>query len=132
MSVRLYITIMLIATLLSWASWLLILFMVAPAEAGLLGFIFFYISLFLGLLGTVALIGLLIRHMKTRNKFIVEKVIISFRQGTWLSLLIVTSLLLQSHRLLTWWNITLLVLIAAFLEFFFISAHANREHRKYI
>lgn len=132
MSIRQYVTIMLIATLLSWASWLLILFMVAPSEAGLLGFIFFYISLFLGLLGTVALVGLLIRHMKTRNKFIVEKVIISFRQATWLALLIVVSLLLQSYRLLTWWNIALILLIASFLEFFFMSARANREHRKYI
>ena len=95
-------------------------------------FIFFYVSLFLGLLGAVALIGLLVRHMKTRNKFIVEKVIISFRQGTWLALLIVATLLLQSYHILTWWNVILLVLIASFLEFFFMSAHANREHRKYI
>jgi hypothetical protein len=123
---------MLIATLLSWAAWLLILFMVTPGEAGLVGFIFFYASLFLGLLGTTALIGLLIRHMRTRNKFIVEKVITSFRQGTWLALLIVVALVLQSQKLLTWWNALLVVLIVSFLEFFFMSAHANREHRKYI
>lgn len=123
---------MFIATLLSWTAWLLVLFMVSPSEAGLLGFTFFYSSLFLGLLGTVALIGLLIRHIKTRNKFIVEKVIISFRQATWIALLIVVALMLQSFRLLTWWNALLVVLIVSFLEFFFMSAHASREHRKYI
>lgn len=132
MTVRLYVTIMLIATLLSWAAWLLILFMVAPDEAGMLGFVFFYASLFLGLLGTVALVGLLIRHVKTRNKFIVEKVIISFRQATWIALLIVAALVLQSFRLLTWWNAVLVVLIVSFLEFFFMSAHASREYRRYI
>jgi len=132
MSIKLYITIMLVATLLSWIAWLLILFLVSPTEAGSLGFTFFYVSLFLGLLGTLALVGLLVRHMRTRKKFIVEKVIVSFRQALWLAGLIVVALFLQSQSILTWWNALLLVLIASFLEFFFISAHASREHRKYI
>jgi len=132
MSIRLYIAIMLVATLLSWAAWLLILFLVSPAEAGSLGFSFFYVSLFLGLLGTLALIGLLVRHMHTRKKFIVEKVLVSFRQAMWLSGLIVVALFLQSQSILTWWNALLLVLIVSFLEFFFMSARANREHRRYI
>ncbi len=132
MTVKLYATIMLIATLVSWSSWFLVLIMVSPKNAGALGFTLFYSSLFLGVMGTFSLIGLLIRHIRAKNRFIVEKVIDSFRQAFWFSSLVVTALLLQSKNQLTWWNALLLVLIVATLEFFFISATRGREHRKYI
>ena len=132
MSVKWYIIVMLAATVMSWVAWLLVIFLISPKDAGTLGFSLFYASLFLALLGSFSLFGLLARHMRRKKKFIVEKVLISFRQGMWLAVIVVGALLLQSRDLLTWWNGLLLLLIVTVLEFFFISASTNREHRKYI
>lgn len=132
MTVKVYTTIMLVGTLMSWAAWLLVLFLVSPRNAGTVGFILFYTSFFLGSMGTAAMIGLFVRHVRVKNRFVVEKVIDSFRQAFWFALLLVISLVLQSHGQLTWWNALLVVLIVATLEFFFISATRGREHRKYI
>ena len=132
MTVKLYTTIMLVATLMSWGAWLLVLFLVSPRDAGTLGFTLFYVSLFLGIMGTLSMIGLLVRHIRVKHRFIVEKVIDSFRQAFWFAGLVITALGLQSHGQLTWWNALLLILIVASLEFFFISATRGREHRKYI
>ena len=132
MSGKLYVTIVTLATLLSWAAWLLVLFLTIPGDGGNIGLILFYSSLFLSLLCTMALVGLLTRHVKARKKLIVEKVIVSFRQAFWLAALVVAALFLQSQQVLTWWNALLLVLIVTVLEFFFMSAATSREHRKYI
>ncbi len=131
MTVRLYTTTMLVATLMSWGAWFLVLFLVAPRDAGMLGMFLFYISLFLGIMGTLSIVGLFVRHMRAKNRFVVEKVIDSFRQAFWFACLVIVSLILQSKGQLTWWNALLLVLIVAVLEFFFISATRGREHRKY-
>ena len=132
MSVKWYIIIMLIATLMSWIAWMLVIFLINPKDAGTLGFGLFYASLFLALLGIFSMVGLFIRHLHKKKKFIVEKVLVSFRQGMWFAIIVVGALMLQSKDLLTWWNGVLLVLIVTVLEFFFISASTNREHRKYI
>lgn len=133
-----YVAAMLIGTVLSWAAWVLILFRVNPDTAGTIGFILFYASLLLSLLGTFALLGLVFRHMRVRRKFLVEKVVTSFRQGLWFGVVIIAALILQSQQLLSWWNLLLVILIITILEFFFLSAlpHVHYEDqpggKKYI
>ena len=122
MTFRGYIIAMLIGTLLSWAAWALILWRINPDAAGTVGFILFYTSLLLSLLGTFALLGLVFRHLRVRQKFLVEKVVTSFRQGLWFGVVIIAALILQSKGLLTWINVALVVGIVTIMEFFFLSA----------
>jgi len=107
--------------LISWLGWVLVINFIDPTSAGLIGFIFFYLSLFLALTGTITIIGLLIRMRITKEEFITKEVEIAFRQGMLFSFLIIGLLFLQSQRLLTWWNIILFILALTILEFFFIS-----------
>ena len=122
---------MIAGTVMSWLAFSLVIVLMSPREAGGLGFFLFYTSLFLGLLGTASLIGLWIRHIRAKKKYIVEKVLIAFRQAFWFSSVAVGALIMQSNGQLSWWNALLLVLIVTVLEFFFASAKVNREHRKY-
>ena len=121
MSLKQYIIIMLIATLLCWGMFALVLLMINPFKAGILGFLFFYLSLFCATLGTGALIGLGIRQFRESEEIVYKQVLISFRQGIFFAGLICGLLFLQSFRLLAWWNISLLIFALALLELFFLT-----------
>ncbi|MEA2088396.1 MAG: hypothetical protein U9O55_00965 [Patescibacteria group bacterium] len=121
MSFRAYIFLMLFATAISWAVWLTILFFINPFETDFLGFLFFYLSLFLSLVGTIAIIASIIRRVFIKDKILFRHVVISFRQAIFFSILIISCLLLQSQRLLTWWNMMFLVLALVVFELFAIS-----------
>jgi hypothetical protein len=121
MSFRTYIIFMSVATLVSWSAWGIILFLVNPFEADVMSFLFFYVSLFFSLLGTIAIIGALTRRIFIKDKMLFRQVIVSFRQAVFISFLIMLCLLLQGERLLTWWNIMLLIAAVSVIELFAIS-----------
>ena len=112
---------MLIASFLCWGIFYLVLSMINPSEAGILGFLFFYLSLFFALMGTGALVGLGIRQFRESEEIIYRQVLISFRQGIFFASLLCGLLFLQSFRLLAWWNISLLIFALALLELFFLT-----------
>ncbi|MFH1838607.1 MAG: hypothetical protein ABH808_03925 [Candidatus Kuenenbacteria bacterium] len=126
MSLKIYILLITICTIFCWISWGIILCNINPFEARILEFTLFYFSLFLALIGTIALGGSLIRIKFDRNKIIFKQAIIAFRQAIWFSSLIILFLILQSSNLLHWWNISLFILFLAVLEFFFISLEKNK------
>jgi len=104
----------------------MVLLNIDPGQTGFFGFLFFYLSLFLALTGTIALVGLLIRSYTLKHEMIFRLVTRSFRQGLFFSVLIIGTLLLQSQRLLTWWNTIFLVIGLTALEFFFVSDKRRR------
>ena len=116
-----YIALMLFATALSWATWFMVISVINPVEADIIGFLLFYASLCISLTGTFALIGFVLRSFLVKDELTFQKVLISFRQGIFLSLLIIGMLLLQRVRLLTWYNAAFLILGLTIAEFFVIS-----------
>ncbi|MBL7141710.1 hypothetical protein ISS21_01275 [Patescibacteria group bacterium] len=121
MTLKKYLNLMVILTIICWLAWVLLLFFITPVETGLIGFILFYFSLFLAIVGTAAIIGFIIRVRLSRGP-VFKQVEVAFRQGIWISLLIVGLILLQGLNLLKWWNGLLLALFLIFLEFFFLSS----------
>ena len=121
MTLKKYLNLMSASTIFCWLFWVFVIFFVNPEETGLIGFVLFYFSLFMAIVGTGAMIGFLIR---TRfNKVpVFKQVEVSFRQGIWLSFLIVGLFLLQNLDILRWWNGLFLLLFLMFLEFFFLSS----------
>jgi len=117
---------MTILTIVCWLSWALTLALVNPQQSSLVGFILFYFSLFLALLGTMSVLGFLIR-VWLKKKPIFKQVEIAFRQGVWLGLLIPMIFMLKGLNLLRWWNILFLILFFIFLELFFLFS--NRRYR---
>jgi len=118
-----YLTILGVCTSLCWSALFAVVFLFDPVLAGWPAFLFFYLSLIFSLIGTFSLIGYLLRSWFTRASDIppAKQIRIATRQSLWLSLVAVMALILQSQRLLTWWNLSILVALAVAMEMFFIS-----------
>lgn len=118
MTLTKYVFIVLAATVLAWVSFAVVLTQINPDTAGLDGFTLFYASLFLALLGSFALMGLSIRLHTQQHHLPYYLVLLSFRQAIFFSVLVVGALLMQSQRVLYWWNMIGLVGVLTLLEFF--------------
>ncbi len=118
---------MLVATILCWTAWYTVLVVVNPNDAGVFGHVLFYSTFTLSLMGTLALIGFSIRTVFLKQELAFQKVIISFRQAIFFTLLVDGFLFLQSMRLLTWYNVAFLIFALTVLEFFMISRRPLRH-----
>lgn len=121
MTLRSYLTIMTITTALCWAAFSFILWMVDPDITNWLGFLLFYLSLFLALSGTAAMAGFIVRFIGLKHELVFKAVKIAFRQSFLFAFLIVAVLFLLSYNLFTWLNLFLLIIGLSGLEFFLIS-----------
>lgn len=122
MTFKQYIFSMIAGTLLSLAGWAIVVTSIDPLTAGIFGFSLFYLSAFLSLVGVLAIFGLLLRIYVIRRKMMLAKqVSISTRQAVLLSGVAVGAMMLQSARILTWWNSFFLVGGLTLIEFFVIS-----------
>ena len=118
---------MLLATLLCWGAFLIVIFSVNPFETTPLGFALFYFSAFFSLLGTFSILGFICRRAWGKNQFIVEQILISFRQAFLFAILFLVSLYLKSSQLMTWWNLIILVLLALVVETYFSSRKSHSQ-----
>lgn len=115
MNLKQFLTIMIAGALICWAMFVLVIFNIDPAN-GAVALVLFYSSLLLSLIGTLAILGSVIRIFLFKKEIIFREVKNSFRQSLLLSFLLIASLVLQSKRLLAWWNVILLVIALASLE----------------
>ncbi len=121
MTLSKYLICMAAGTLASFGAWALVLWKINPEEAGAVGVIFFYLTLFASLTGVFSLAGFFVRKLIIRNEIDFRHVAVSFRQAIFFSILISGSLFLQSLGLFSWLNVILMLFVLTILEFFFIS-----------
>ncbi|MDP2656701.1 MAG: hypothetical protein Q8P11_04015 [bacterium] len=121
MTLQKYLSMMAFATLICWGAWVAVINMVDVQHTGLLGYVLFYVSLFFALTGTFAVIGFFVRLVLLKQELVFQKVVTSFRQAIFFSLLIDGLLLLASRNLLRWYNVMFLVIGLTIAEFFMIS-----------
>lgn len=121
MTLKQYLIWMSVGTVLSWGAVLGVLTFMNPNEAGTLGLLFFYITVFLAITGTLTLLGFAWHYFRHREQVLFRQVTMSFRQGIILSFMGVSALFLSANNLLTWWNLGLLVVGLTLLEFFWLS-----------
>lgn len=115
-----YVLCLLVGTLCSWMALALVLALIDPLQASWFGMCLFYTSLFLGLAGTLTLFGYFVQSSTGRSGR-VRATQVATRQGILFSVLLVSTLWLQANRLLSWFNVGLLVALLTLLEFSFIS-----------
>jgi phosphoglycerol transferase MdoB-like AlkP superfamily enzyme len=122
MNLPVYLAGLVFATLLAGGCLAAILIYFDPVSSDLAIFILFYLSLFIASTGIFTLIGLLIRRLSHRRKSplpigqLVRYLEVSFRQGLFLAVILVASLILQSQRILTWWHLLVLVGLVGLVE----------------
>jgi len=128
MNLRQYIFTMIFATILCWVSWFFVILNVDPFQTASFGFIFFYISLFLALFGTVSLIiFLLYKLFASRELPLFKYVQISFRQSLFMSLFFMLFIFLQGIGFLNIWNVMLLGAIFILVISFTLSVR-HKSH----
>jgi len=125
MTLKNYLFVMSVLTAVCWAIFLFVANLVDPTATNWFGFGLFYLSLFLSLSGTTALIGFIIRFVALKKELAFNLVKVAFRQSFLFSLFIIFLLILKSQHLFNWLNLSLLVIIFAILELFLISYKKN-------
>lgn len=121
MTLRSYLLLMSVSTLVSIAAWFGVVNSVNPFS-GEGGALLFYLTLFLSLVGILSIIGLLARRPRSTSRLLLfRSVIRAFRQAIFASLLVASALALAHAQWLTWWNTIILILLAVCIEAFFIA-----------
>ncbi len=120
MTLKQYFTVMILGTILCWATWWIVVLNIDPFQDTGLGLSFFYISLFLALLGTISVLAFLIRKTFSKIELPMFKFVQkSFKDSLFFSALLIIFLYLQGANYLRWWNGGVLIL-ALVLYFTFV------------
>ncbi len=127
MTLRQYLILMSLCAVLSWVAWFFVVSNTNPNESGTVVFAFFYFSLFLAVVGTISVLGFLIRKAIIKNDEVVFRhVKKTFRQSIVIATLLIITLALLSQELLAWWNGLLLLILFFVLEGVIFT---NRKYR---
>jgi hypothetical protein len=108
-------------TILAVAALLFVLIDIDPEAWGVPGKAIFFAAVFFSSAGMFNLALISIRQRLISDEMAVGNLGISFRQGILMALLLTTLLILQSFRMLVWWD-GMLALAGVFLiELYFLS-----------
>ena len=123
MTLKTYVWGMRIMTLISLVAFGAIVNYFDPSKSGIVGKLLFFVVLFFFLSGLFNLSLLFLRRKLLGGEGALATVGLSFRQANLLSLFCIGLLILQSFRMLEWWD-GLIVLAGVFLiELYFLSRH---------
>jgi len=126
MRLKQYIIVMLLATLLCWASFVVVLFNIDPFTGNGIGFLFFYLSLCFALVGSFSLLFFLAHFFFVKIQPPVYRLVTkSFKQSLLLSIILIFLLFLQGRGLLTIWNLSFFILAVGL---FYLLRRSLKEH----
>ena len=129
MTLKSYLIVMSLTTLLCFFVFSFILWTINPEETNYIGFLLFYFSLFLTAMGLSAIVGFLVRFIALKRELAFYSVRSAFRQSFLFAFLIVSILFLLSKNLFTWMNLILLIMGLSILEFFIINYGRNQYEK---
>lgn len=121
MTLRAYIWGLRIVSLLSFSALALVVYLVDPERSGLMGVLVFYVVLFFALSALFNLVFLRLRKSALGSEAALSNLSLSFRQGILLAIFVIGLLILQSFRVLVWWDGLILLLAVFLVEFYFLS-----------
>lgn len=127
MTLKSYLAVMSVLTAACWGIFVFVASLVDPTATNWLGFLLFYLAFFAALSGTIFLVGFIIRFIGLKRELAFNLVRSAFRQSFLLALFIIFLLILKTQDLFSWLNISLLVMVFAILELFFISYKKSRK-----
>ncbi len=116
-----YISIIGVAGLFSWFAWILVITRFSPYENMGFALAFFYITFLIALSSTFTVIGFYFRLWFFKNEIFYKHINIALRQGIFLALIAIFSLIFQMLRVLNWGSGILLIFVFVLLEFYFSS-----------
>lgn len=127
MTFKQFLILLVIATALLWAGWIWTLFAIDPLATNWLGFVLFYLTLWMASTGALCLIGVAVRKWRQPDLLLYHIVARSFRQAIALSVFLTALLMLQGWRLLQWWSALAVFLMVAGFEAFLLRRNHKRR-----
>jgi hypothetical protein len=128
MTLRMYLIFMSLSSFLSIGSWVYVLFSFSPEDSGFIGFLLFYVTLLMSMVGVLTILGLLLRMYGLKEQGVVSREVkISFRHAVLLSILATSSLIFSSQGVFHWWVLIVLILITAVIEYVFLTLQESRR-----
>lgn len=121
MTLKSYLWSLRVGTLLSFSAWGLVVFFIDPKKSGIGGQFIFYFSFFLVLSGIFILLLTRLKKISKKEELAFAEIGINFREGILLSLLVIILLILQSFRILVWWDGLLVVAGIFMIELYFLT-----------
>lgn len=109
-----------VATVLGWVSWLVVINKLSPFLSGNLALAFFYSSLLVALTGTFALVNYYLRIVFVGGENFPKHFNAAVRQGVLLASMVCLGLAFQRLRVLTWWDAALMLMIVLLIERYFV------------
>ncbi|MDP3997567.1 MAG: hypothetical protein Q8P73_03655 [bacterium] len=128
MTLRTFLTGTTFAIIAGAVCWLLVVTQLDPGRAGLLGFILFFLSLFVAAASLASLVGFTVRRLLVRRQFVAYAVRTSLRQGTMIGIFLTVLLCLQLLRVYRWWLAVILLVLFISFELIFLSY--DRSHAR--
>ncbi len=125
MTLKKYLLIMGILTLIAWGIFARIIVVINPWESNWLGWLLFYLALFLALSGTAAILGFILRFKMLGKDLVFRTVITAFRQSFLFSLFIIAILIMLNQHLFSWLNLILLIIILAITEYLLVHNYED-------
>lgn len=115
-------------TALAWVAWIIIIQGVNPDEAGGIGLLFFYSTLFLAITGTLSLGGLMYRvGIRKRDEVLSREVRITFRHAVLLSFIGIGALGFSAQGMLKWYTLFVLIGSVVLIEYVFLLIQEARR-----
>lgn len=128
MTLKQYLLIMSMATLMCLFAWGIVIFNIDPERDSKIGHVFFYVTLFFSLLGTISLINFALYRLVTKSDFplfrLVQK---SFRNGVMMSIILMSLLFLRVFDILNIWTGLILIILFLSVSFFRLSTRAHEK-----
>lgn len=121
MTLKKYLSTMLLLVFIAWFLWALVINAIDPFETNWIGVSLFYGTLFLALLGSASILGFLVRFVALRQKLAFRVVSDAFRQSFFFSFFLLAILFLLANGFFSWLNLVFLISGLSVLEFFLIS-----------
>lgn len=125
MTVRSFLAGSFISLLASAGILFLIISWIDPTKSPALGFILFFLTLFLAVASLASLVGYIARVVVMRHQLPAYRVRPSLRQGVFLGVFVDLLLFLQLERILVWWVSGIIVLLFVVIELVFVSYDKN-------
>lgn len=127
MTYRQFLFWMLFATVLGWFGFASVVRTIDPMSSGFMGPAFFYMTLSFAVMGTLSVIGMLLRATFRPHVAVARHAGTSFRQSILLTVLAVGSLALHAKDALNWWTALMFLGTITVAEFFLISWRGGRR-----
>lgn len=126
MSIQTFLSLMSVGSALAWFAWAVTLFRVNPFEMGVSALVMFYLTLSIALVGTLTVIGSVLRIHLLRREVHGREIRTAFRHAVLFAAIAIATLILSAAGKFQTYHTIIAIAIASIIEYFFLQWKQGR------